>query len=115
MPQLIQTNNALVRINPQNNHIEESTTNGHIWNPVFTGNTYGRFIDLVFHKGEILASTERGVYASTTNGRMWTMRFTGTTYGTFRTLLDAGNEAIAQTDRGLYASRDGGRTWVMRR
>lgn len=33
MPQLVQTNTALIRINPQNNRIEESVTN---CNPMFT-------------------------------------------------------------------------------
>ncbi|MDO4462233.1 MAG: hypothetical protein Q4C30_07040 [Bacteroidia bacterium] len=115
MSQLATLNGKLIRINPANNHIEISSTGAMIWNPVFTGNTYGIFHALVAHKGELLAATDRGVYASSNEGRTWIMRFSGSSYGTFRDLIDSGTELMAQTDRGLYASRDGGRMWLPRR
>ena len=115
MSQIASLGNTLYRINNANNHVEFSTNGGMVWNPAFTGSTYGAFRAIVAHKGELLAATDRGVYASTSQGRTWMMRFTGTTYGTFYDLVDGGTELLAQTDRGLYASKDSGRMWTPRR
>lgn len=111
---LISLGKELVRINPSNNHIEASTTQGRTWMVRYSGSYCGTFASLVVHDGELLAATSKGVAASTNEGRTWTLRYTGTICGEFQQLTSTGSELLATTSRGLYASKNNGRTWMKR-
>lgn len=114
MPKMIQYGSELIRINPANNHIEYSTSQGRMWSSRYTGSSCGTFIDLLPYGNELLAATSKGVYYSTSEGRMWSSRYTGSSCGTFQALQDGGNELLAMTDKGLYYSTSQGRMWSLR-
>lgn len=74
MPQMIKRGNELIRINPQRNILEFSTSNGLNWNSCFTDSMCGTFYDLMDNGKEILAQTSRGLWFSTSEGRNWNKR-----------------------------------------
>ena len=70
---MITFGNELIRYNPQNHHIEYSTSKGASW---FTRNSSCKnFVDLQDAGKEILASTDDGhLYYSTNKGASWFRR-----------------------------------------
>lgn len=116
MPQMITYGSELIRINPSNNRIEFSTSNGRTWLTRFSGSSCGRFVDLLEYGNEIIALTDKGVYFSTSSGRTWLARCTSSDARKFTCLQDGGRELLAMTSDGhLYFSTSSGRTWLRRR
>ena len=114
MALVIQRGREIIRINPQRNSIEYSTTGGRTWNTRYFGSNPGEFFDLLDFGAEILACTSKGVYVSDNDGRTWRSRYFGSACGDFYELALDGKEILATTSRGLYYSTNGGRTWSRR-
>ncbi len=114
MPQIITYGNELIRINPANNHIEYSTSQGRSWSCRYSGSSCGKFVDLLAYGNELLAATDKGIYYSSSQGRSWSSRYTGSSCGDFQVLQDGGKELLAMTSKGLYYSTSSGRSWSFR-
>lgn len=115
MPQLINIEKELLRINTAKNTIEYSQNGGRSWVVRCNNTSYGTFIDLLQYGREILACTSKGLYASQNEGRSFSPRCNNTSsYGDFLSLQQNGSELLANTSKGLYYSRNEGRSWVKR-
>lgn len=114
MPQMITYGGELIRINPSNNHIEYSSTQGRSWMLRYSGSSNGNFIDLLPYGNELLAVTSKGIYYSSTAGRSWMLRYSGSSCGNFQMLQDGGRELLGISDKGLYYSTTAGRSWMFR-
>ena len=115
MPEIINNEKELLRINRTKNIIEFSRTDGRSWVLCCNcGTMYGTFHDLLRFGNEILACTSKGLYYSRTDGRSWVLRCNGSNYGEFLNLQVNGSELLANTSKGLYYSRNQGHSWVKR-
>lgn len=114
MSQMIQRGKEILRINFQKNTIEYSIDGGRNWRSRYSGNSAGKFIDLLDFGSEVLATTSKGIYYSSDDGRNWRTRYIGSTYGTFAQLMLDGSTVLANTSKGLCYSKDGGRNWHRR-
>lgn len=114
MSQMIQRGREIVRINMQKNAIEYSSDGGRNWHSRYTGNTAGKFVDLLDYGKEIIACTSKGVYYSIDDGRNWHSRYTSISCGIFQQLMIDGKYILANTSKGLYYSMDSGRNWHKR-
>ena len=76
MPQMIVKDREIIRICPKDaRRIEVSTNNGGSWMTRYLGSSnQGRFLDLTDNGQELLAITEKGLFASRNNGSNWTRR-----------------------------------------
>ena len=75
MPQLIQHGREMIRISPRDaRKLEFSVNGGRIWQTRCISTIYGKFLDLNDCGSEILAQTEKGLYASRNDGRTWLRR-----------------------------------------
>ncbi|MBR5622208.1 MAG: hypothetical protein IKW49_03375 [Opitutales bacterium] len=75
MPQLIQHGREMIRISPRDaRKLEFSVNGGCIWQTRCISTIYGKFLDLNDSGNEILAQTEKGLYASNNAGRTWLRR-----------------------------------------
>ena len=74
MGQMISLGTELIRINPQNNHIEYSVNGGRTWLIRFNSPQCGVFQELTVHGSEILATTSKGLFYSKNAGRNWLRR-----------------------------------------
>ena len=116
MPNIIPFGSELIRINPSNNRIESSTTDGRTWTTRYSGSYCGSFLDLVEFDGKIVALTDKGIYCSTSKGATWMAKYTGSYAQSFVNIQDGGGELIAMTEDGhIYVSASGGATWMRRR
>lgn len=115
MPQIVTFGKEMLRINPQKNTIEYSTTGGRIWQTRFCMNSAGTFKDLLVMGTNVFAITSKGLYWSQNNGMTWMTRYNNSAVGEFISLATDGTELIATTTKGLYASRNQGQTWERRR
>ena len=115
MPQIINAGGELLRINPNNNTIESSTNGGRSWIiRCSDSRSYGTFADLLPFEHEVLAATNKGLYASSNNGRSFAPRCINPSYGHFINLQAQGSTLLANTTQGLLYSTNGGRSWVRR-
>lgn len=115
MSQLITYSNALLRINPQKNSIEYSSSGGRTWQTRFCVSSVGTFRDLLVMGDAIFAATSKGLYWSRNGGMTWTTRYNNSGVGEFLSLATDGTEMLATTSKGLYASQNQGMSWERRR
>ncbi len=75
MSHLIQHGRELIRISPRDaRKLEFSVNGGRVWLTRCISTIYGKFLDLNDSGNEILAQTEKGLYASRNDGRTWLRR-----------------------------------------
>jgi hypothetical protein len=75
MGQMIQLNNELIRICPNNKQkIEYSRNNGITWIIRYAGASCGDFNDIIDDGKEIIGMTSKGVYYSRNQGITWIKR-----------------------------------------
>lgn len=115
MPQIVTFGKEMLRINPQKNTIEYSTSGGRIWQTRFCMNSVGTFKDLLVMGTDIFAITTKGLYWSHNSGATWLTRYNNSGVGEFISLATDGVDLIATTTKGLYTSRTQGLSWERRR
>ncbi|MEL3908353.1 MAG: hypothetical protein P1P64_04995 [Treponemataceae bacterium] len=75
MSRILNRGEELIRISPKDpKKIEYSIDGGSSWSFCYSGNSAGKFMDLIDNGKEILATTEKGLYYSINEGRSWSRR-----------------------------------------
>lgn len=110
---MVSTGSELIRYNPSTTSIESSKSKGFSWSHLCNCSNMGKVYALTFHKGEIILSSEQGVYSSK-SGMSWFTR--NSTERSFVDLQDMGDELIAFSSNGhIYSSRSGGFSWYLKK
>lgn len=116
MPQLITAGNKMFRINPVENRLEMSTTNGILWvSRSGPGKRYGRLKDLLWFHDQLFILTENRLLRSRNDGADWGPCGSGRIVESLVALQDGGRYLYGlSVDGHLYYSYNEGADWGRR-
>ncbi len=110
------TNDTFVWVGTESSGIFRfNIQNGSNWQPANTGIQTYTIYTIVYSKGSLAATTDRGVYISTNNGNNWQPINNGLPLGQKITSFTATNGILlAATEKyGVFRSTDNGQNWLV--
>ncbi len=116
MPQLITVETKLIRINPVENRLEISFTNGSTWmyrsRPA---KIMGRFKDLLWFHNKLFALTDTGLWRSVNEGAVWGRCGSGKIVDSLVAIQDGGQYLYGLSSEGrLWRSYNEGADWSLK-
>ena len=114
MPQLINVENRLIRINLKENRLEISSNNGATWMVRCSlGKRYGHYKDILWFHGKLFALTDTGIWRSVNQGADWGRCGSGKIVESLVALQDGGQYLYGlSSDGDLWRSQDEGANWI---
>lgn len=116
MPQLISTGKIMYRINPVENRLEMSSTNGILWvSRSGPGKRYGRLKDLLWFHDQLFLLTETHILRSRNQGADWGPCGSGKIVENLVAIQDGGRYLYGlSADGHLWYSYNEGADWGRR-
>ena len=116
MPQLITVDKKMFRINPVENRLEISYTNGILWvSRGSMGKMLGRLKDLLWFHNQLFALTENGIWRSRNDGADWGLCGSSKIAKNLIALQDGDRYLLGlSTDGHLWYSYNEGADWARR-
>ena len=116
MPQLITVGKTMYRINPAENRLEYSNTNGILWvGRSKMGKMFGRLKDLLWFHDQLFALTETSIWRSRNEGADWGKCGSGKIVESLVALQDGGSYLYGlSADGHFWSSYNEGADWVRR-